>query len=43
VQVDLSIEVVAWHARWVDRHPTPDCLADTIEDVIRGQSFILDR
>jgi hypothetical protein len=39
VQVDLSIEVVAWHARWVDRHPTPDCL----EDVIRGQSFILDR
>lgn len=39
MQVDFAHEVVTLCARLADRYPNPECIEDTIGDVIRGQLF----
>jgi hypothetical protein len=41
MQVDFAIEIVTLCARLVDRYPNPECIGDTIGDMMRGQMFEL--
>jgi hypothetical protein len=39
MQVDFATEIVTLCARIVDRFPNPECLQDTVGDVLRERLF----